>query len=432
MGFTKNFLSAEGLLETTRRCFTREKIKPLKSSDRSISDYMMSGLAIFSLKFPSLLQFEKDKVEPAIRQNFKNLYGVDDIPSDTSLRERLDEVNPKHIRGAYKKIFSHIQRSKFLERYRYWNNYYILSVDGTGQYSSNKVHCDNCCQKKHRNGKITYYHQLLAGSLVHPDEKVVIPLAPEPIIKSDGDTKNDCERNAGKRFFTHYRREHPHLKTIVVEDALAANYPHLSLLDSLKLSYVVSVKKGDHKYLFDWLEANKAHEHTEIGDNNTKHKFHYYSNVPLNKSHPDYLVNVLEYWEEKSNGKIQYFSWVTQLEVNKENAYKLMRIGRSRWKIENETFNTLKNQGYHFEHNYGHGKKHLCSTLSMLMLLAFLIDQVQQLCCLHYQRARQRCGALYALHEKIRVLFQYIVWKNWASIYKKIINSSLSPPIIDI
>ncbi len=69
-----------------------------------------------------------------------------------------------------------------------------------------------------------------------------------------------------------------------------------------------------------------------------------------------------------------------------------MRAGRARWRIENETFNTLKNQGYHFEHNYGHGNENLCSVMTMLMMLAFLIDQVQQLCCKVYQDARKKAG----------------------------------------
>ena len=58
-----------------------------------------------------------------------------------------------------------------------------------------------------------------------------------------------------------------------------------------------------------------------------------------------------------------------------------MRGGRARWKIENETFNTLKNLGYNFEHNYGHGKKYLSTVFGLLMMLAFLLDQIQELCC---------------------------------------------------
>ena len=94
----------------------------------------------------------------------------------------------------------------------------------------------------------------------------------------------------------------------------------------------------------------------------------------------DVRVNFIEYWELGPD-QVQHFSWVTDLRVSKRNVYKLMRGGRARWKIENETFNTLKNQGYNFEHNYGHGEQHLSVVFAMLMMLAFLVDQTQQLCC---------------------------------------------------
>jgi hypothetical protein len=67
--------------------------------------------------------------------------------------------------------------------------------------------------------------------------------------------------------------------------------------------------------------------------------------------------------------------------------YELERAGWTRWKIENETFNTLKNQGYNLEHNYGHGNKNLCSVFGILMMLAFLVDQIQQACCKLFQAA---------------------------------------------
>lgn len=101
------------------------------------------------------------------------------------------------------------------------------------------MHCECCCEKHHRNGRIEYYHQILGAVLVHPDRREVIPLAPEPIVKGDGVSKNDCERNAAKRLLSDLRREHPHLKVLIVEDSLAANFPHLSLLDSLKMQYII-------------------------------------------------------------------------------------------------------------------------------------------------------------------------------------------------
>ena len=103
---------------------------------------------------------------------------------------------------------------------------YLLSVDGTGHFSSSKVHCANCCEKRHKDGTTTYYHQSLCAVLVHPQRREVVPVA---IVKSDGQKKNDCERSAAKRLLTELRREHPHL-ALVVEDGLASNGPHIRLL----------------------------------------------------------------------------------------------------------------------------------------------------------------------------------------------------------
>ena len=115
-------------------------------------------------------------------------------------------------------------------------------------------------------------------------------------------------------------------------------------------------------------------------------------------------VNFIEYWEIGQD-KVQHFSWVTDLRVNKRNVFHLMRGGRARWKIENETFNTLKNQGYHFEHNYGHGEQHLSVVFAILMMMAFLVDQSQQLCCALCQAVWAKLGSKRMLWERMRALF---------------------------
>ncbi len=98
-------------------------------------------------------------------------------------------------------------------------------MDGTGYFSSTEIHCGQCCEKHHRDGRVTWYHQLLGAVLVNPDHKEVFPFAPEPILKHDGMSKNDCERNAAKRFLKEARRKHPHMKFVVIEDGpLASNY----------------------------------------------------------------------------------------------------------------------------------------------------------------------------------------------------------------
>jgi len=100
---------------------------------------------------------------PPIYKNLQTLYGINIVPSDTTMRERLDMLPIDHFRRPFKTLFAHLQRGKMLERFKCLGGHYILSIDGTGQYSSDKVGCENCCVKHHRNVKVTYYHQMLGA-----------------------------------------------------------------------------------------------------------------------------------------------------------------------------------------------------------------------------------------------------------------------------
>jgi hypothetical protein len=267
-------------------------------------------------------------------------------------------------------------------------------------------------QKEHADGTVTYYHQMLGAALVHPDKAEVIPLAPEPIIKQDGQTKNDCERNAARRLLERFRREHPFLPVIVVEDALSANGPHVRDLLEHGCHFILGVKEGDHAYLFEevhrredsgagmkWVTIRGSHP-------KVKHVFSIVPDVPLNETHLDLRVTFVRYLEiDETEDNCRMFTWITELEVTAATVWRVMRGGRARWKIENETFNTLKNQGYRFEHNYGHGDQHLSVVLALLMMLTFMVDQTQQLCDPLFRAAWQKLGSKQLLWERLRGLF---------------------------
>ncbi len=410
-------LSAPGLLREVRKCFERIP-DSVRGRKRGLPDYLMSGLAVFGLKFPSLLQFDRGaRDDGLIRENLKHLYGIVDAPCDTALRERLDEVEPSVLRGAFKRLFAVLQRGKGLEGFT-WLGHYLLSVDGTGYFSSSRVRCKRCCEKRHRDGRVTYYHQMLGAVLVHPEHREVFPLAPEPIVREDGSQKNDCERNAAKRLLTHVRREHPHLKLLVVEDALASNGPHIELLRSLDMRFVLGAKPGDHKHLFEWVEATPGTRMFETVDTGgVTRRYRYLNGAPLNEAHFDLEVNFLECRETRPGKKERRFSWVTDIEVTEANAEALMRAGRARWRIENETFNTLKNQGYGFEHNYGHGDNHLATVFAHLMMLAFFIDQAQQRKCRLFQAAQARAERPLYFWQKVRSLFTTHILRDWGTLY---------------
>src|SRR6267378_2479340 len=401
----RKHLSADALFHVVRSGFATIPDSRGEDVDISLTDALMSAFAMFSLKAPSLLAFDKERAEG----NLHTIYGIERVPCDTHMREILDPVSPKWLRPVFKSVFGQLQRGKALEEMVFLDGHYLLALNGTGYFSSQTIHCASCLQKVHRNGSITYFHQMLGAAIIHPDLRAVIPLMPEPIVRHDGTAKNDCERNAAKRFIAKLRQDHPHLTFIVTEDSLSSNAPHIETLQAYDLRYLLGVKEGDHAYLFKQVQAAEHAGRVTYYERHDRaagvvHRFRFVNDVPLNESHTDVRVNFIEYWEIGDN-KVQHFSWVTDLRVSTRNVYRLMRGGRARWKIENETFNTLKNQGYNFEHNYGHGEQHLSVVFAILMMLAFLVDQTQQRCCALFQAVWGKLGSKRLLWERMRALF---------------------------
>jgi hypothetical protein len=418
-------LSADALFKRLRRRFDQVPDVRAGKADIAMGDALMSAFAMFSLKDPSLLAFDKRRDDP--NDNFRTVYGIERVPCDSQMRDLLDPVQPAQLRPLYADIFRCLQRGKALEDFVYLDGQYLVSLDGTGYFSSSKIQCPSCLVKNHRNGTVTYSHHMLGAALVHPDLKEVVPLAPEPIIKADGDAKNDCERNATRRWLKLFRQDHPHLPIIVIEDGLAANAPHLRDLREANARFIIGVKPGDHTFLFELLHAADEAGRTQtltVTDPATGilHHFRFHHDLPLNESNPDMAVNVLEYWEIHADGKVQYFSWITDLPLTPDTVWAVMRGGRARWKIENETFNTLKNQGYHFEHNYGHGVQNLSVVLALLMMLAFLVDQTQQHCCPLFQAAWRKLGTKRHLWEEIRNCFRAFLFASMTAILEALVR----------
>lgn len=385
-----------------------------------LGDALMSGFAVFALKAPSLLAFDKQRQSDAA--NLKSLFGVNHVPSDTQMRTILDEVESSQMRPAFTSVFRQLQRGKALEPFVFFQGHYLMALDGTSYFSSEKIHCSGCLEKKSRNGKIAYSHQMLGACLVHPELREVIPLCPEAIVKQDGQTKNDCERNASRRFLEHFRREHPRLPVIVVEDALSGNAPHLADLTAHRMHFIIGIKPGSQAFLFQQMqtaaEQGQAQVLTLCDDQGTITHYRWLANASLNESHPNVRVSMLEFWEIKVNGSLREFAWITDQPVNKDTVAILASGGRARWHIENETFNTLKNQGYQYDHNFGHGDKNLSVIFALLMMLAFLVDQSMQLCDQLFQAVWRKMGTKRELWERVRCAFRQLLLTSMRQLYQ--------------
>jgi hypothetical protein len=420
--------------------------EPLKI-EIPIADALMSAFAVFSLKIASLLKFEEVMSKKLDFSNLTTLYQVSRVPSDTQMRTILDDVETSDLRVIFKSLFYKFQRSKLLEKFKFIGNKYLLAMDGTGYFFSDKVHCDRCMKKiTERDGKpvVSYYHQIFCGSLVKPGLNKVIPFYPEAIIKKVGEDINDSEINAAHRFLKNVREDHPRLEIIVLADALHSSGPLIRDLKLMNMDFILNVKPGSHEKLFSnmarWEKLKQVKtfvKEEEIGDKIKKkviHEFQYTDKVLLNNADVNLAVNFVEYWETTQwvspKGELKeqqrHFSWVTNLELTEKTLMNIMRGGRTRWKIENETFSTLKNQGYEFEHNFGHGYKNLSVNFSCLMMLAFLFDQLQELGCKLYQRAlKANSNRRSYLFESIKGTYtrMKVKFENWTQFMEILADS---------
>jgi Transposase DDE domain len=409
------------------------------NASHKLDDILMCGYAMFSLKYTSLLDFEQQTFVE--KSNLMSVFGIEKVCSDVQLRAVLDKIDPSFVRNLFPQKFATLRKTGLLDEFGYKIGgviHHIVACDGVQHFSSKKNGCTCCLTKEHKDGSCTYYHSMLCATLVHPAKREVFMMDVEPIIQQDGVEKNDCERNAAKRLQANmknaYQKYQKQYNFLFVEDALYANAPHIEQLMANQFNYILNIKPDSHKTLFKYIAGKRARKELKTYATTTqdgiKHQFEYINNVLLCSSSPKLRVNFIQYTQTDKNGKKTTFTWVTDIKLAENKLIALMKAGRARWKVENETFNTLKNLGYNFEHNYGHGKDHLSTMFAYLMLLAFYIDQLIQACCHIFQQIEENIKTKIKLWSTIKSIFQttfvnsvYDIYQYLATLFEfKILN----------
>jgi Transposase DDE domain len=398
-----------------------------KNAQIPLGDIVQTAYTMFHVKDPSLHHFRINY--PQREANLKRIYGITSLPSDAGMREAIDGINPKNIQEVFKIPLEVLEKEGIMNEYKVLNRYNCVLIDGTEHYCSCKTPCEHCLSKVHRNKKdevtkTTYHHQALSCVMAHYNHKEVFPIACEAIIKQDGDVKNDCELNASKRLMPIVREMLPQdcYDLLGVFDALYPNGPMIRMLNELNIRFIMGIKDGYVLIQVEKLEREKKLHICEwINEKGEKCLAKYYNTLILNGANQDITVNYFAYEQFDIKGKRTFHStWITDLVVEESNIQELVKVGRSRWKIENETFNTLKNQSYHLEHSYGHGKKNLATNLMLLTFLAFLTDQIAQKLDTAFNKALIRCKTKKNLWEKVRAVFDLLPCISMNVIYRVI------------
>jgi hypothetical protein len=367
------------LLRTTFQGFADPRTG--KNRQYRIEDAALSAFSAFFMQSPSFLDYQRRMQETTGHNNAQSLFGVHEIPTDNHIRTLLDHTPASTLNPVFDAIFDALQDAGIVEDYRTLNSTLLLALDGTRYFSSQTLHCPQCSTAHHANGKTTYSHTVVTPVVVKPGESQVIPLAPEFVTPQDGTQKQDCELAAAKRWLEAWGPRYSQLGMTLLGDDLYCHEPFCQLAREHGFDFLFVCKPDSHATLYRWLadlEGLGAVQTRVVrrwtGKMHITDTYRFAKTLPLREADEALQVNWCELTSTTEDGRVLYKNaFATSHDVSANTVVGVVVAGRARWKIENENNNILKTKGYHFEHNYGHGKKHLASLLAALIILAYLL-----------------------------------------------------------
>jgi hypothetical protein len=407
----------------------------------TVHDTLMSGFALMFFQHPSLLQFQRRMKQAWQRCNLETIFGVKDVPSDTQMREILDGVPMEPLRRVLGWLFERVRRAGWAEQFKVsipsgadYGSYYAVALDGSEYFRSNRIQCPGCLRQKDVNGLEQYWHQVVSATVVRAGTHRVLPLDVEEVRNDVGWAVQDCELTAAKRLIQRVRQEHRQLPLIVLGDDLYGHEPFVQWLAALRCHYVLVAKPTSHEQLTEWVQMLERKGGGQQGAWHegpvAQRRFFRYRivrQVPLSAA-LETRVTWVEVWEtNKAGQQVYHNSWVTDLDVNAENVAVVMRLGRTRWKIENEQFNIHKNHGYELEHNYGHGQQTLSMVFYLLNLLAFVAHTILELGDRLYQQCRAQ-ETRRELWNELRSLMRRVLVDGWSQLLRAYLEPTAASP----
>jgi len=398
----------------------------------TMADIGLSAFSLFFMGSPSFLAHQRILAQGQGRSNCETLFGISAIPSDNYIRLMLDGAAPAAFDRLFLTALERVADANALAPFQRLGGRVLIALDGTEHFCSRKIRCEQCSHRRRSDGGTEHFHALLGASLVAPGHKKVLPLPPEFIAPQDGAEKQDCERNAAKRWLGKHGPAMARYQPIYLGDDLFACQPIVTAIRQEGGSFILTCKPSSHPTIAEYISGAALEEHRQTVVQRGKrvtHIYHWLAGVPLRGTQDALEVNWFAVEIRGASGKKTYGnSFVTDLPVTAETVAELAACARARWKIENETFNVLKTDGYNLEHNFGHGKKTLASVLVTFNLLAFAYHTVAELCVLAWRNAMATWVARYHFFEQLRGITAYIVFLDWADLLATIANPKVRPP----
>lgn len=402
------------------------------NSRYSMADIGMAAFSMFFMQHPSFLAFQRALHENTNQDNTQTLFGMEKIPSDNHIRKMLDGVSPNHFDRNFFAVLDDLECDSSSVVRNVLGGHTLIALDGSEYFCSKKLSCPSCSKRMRSDGNEEYFHAFLGATVVAPGDPKVFCLPPEFIRPQDGEKKQDCEFKAAKRWLERVAPYCEKYNPVYLGDDLYAKHDLCSLILKNGGSFIFTCKEQSHKTLSEFRKGISPAIHNETkgtGSQKREYRYSWISNLPIRDGAEALLVNCFEMSIVTPKGKTSYHaSFITNIVPNKENISELASCARARWKIENETFNVLKNNGYHLEHNFGHGRQTLSALLVTFNLLAFTMHNACDAVEAMWQRARAVRGPRKRLFIHLWTITTYHVFQTWNSLMMTIMTGRPPPP----
>ena len=436
-----SFRQAASALPDARRGFNKRY---------SVADAAGCAFAPFFMQDPSFLAFQRRMQEEEARSNCQSLFGIERIPTDNCIRSLLDGCPSDAFNALFPACLDTLAEHGALAPFLRLDNRLLIALDGIEFHKSYKIHCD-CCSTRHVGKARTpqYFHSMVCPAVVADGHNRVIPLMPEFIgahsdpAASDASLtgqrqKQDCERNAAKRWISQHVSNLAAYRPVYLGDDIYCCHPICQLLLDHHTDFLFVCKPASHKCLQDFLHESLYHSTGWLRVRNarhhiTYHRYRWQSGVPVRDGADAVTGTWIEFTirRKAADGsgwqQTYYNTFFTSLEVTAANVAAIARAGRARWKIENETYNCLSRQGYHLKHNFGHGQAGLANLLAVLNLLAFAFHSVLDSLRGLWRQARARLVTRRDFFRDFQTLTKYCHFPHWTALLETLLKKRRPP-----
>lgn len=363
------------------RVLNEQITDPRKRKEYCMAEIVMAAIFMFIFKEGSRNAFNNELKHVAFLKNYHSLLGLCAPHLDTVERV-LREVNPEELEKVKAGLIHELLKKKVFQKFDGLEGCHLVAIDATGVYTFDHPPAGQPkgLYKTSSNGVTSYVYHVLEAKIVTPNG-MVFSIGSEWMTNEEKEDyqKQDCEHSAFKRLAAKLKAEYPQLPIVIVADGLYPNQSFMKICKANGWHFITTFKDGNLPCLQEEIRSHlthQLHEHKQGRGANSNQHFSWINDLS-HKGHTvhwmDCQINVKA--TNKQEDKQSQFTFITDMRISADSVDKLCIAGRARWKIENEGFNTQKNNGYELCHKYSRTSFKAMQNYYLSLQIAHMINQ---------------------------------------------------------